>query len=62
MCRRAASAYHQRAASPPATRVVCCNSAANYYERDAQGKILSVYTGGMQAWPITDYRARERVV
>jgi CubicO group peptidase (beta-lactamase class C family) len=32
------------------------------YERDASGKILSVFTGGMQAWPIADYRARERVL
>jgi CubicO group peptidase (beta-lactamase class C family) len=32
------------------------------YERDADGTILSVYTGGMQAWPIEDYRARDRVL
>ena len=32
------------------------------YERDAHGKIISLFTGGMQAWPIEDYRARERVV
>lgn len=32
------------------------------YERDANGKIVSVFTGGMKAWPIEDYRARDRVV
>jgi hypothetical protein len=32
------------------------------YERDAAGTIISVFTGGMQAWPIEDYRARERVL
>jgi hypothetical protein len=32
------------------------------YERDADGKIVSVFTGGMRAWPIEDYRARDRVV
>jgi CubicO group peptidase (beta-lactamase class C family) len=32
------------------------------YERDADGKILSVYTGGMQAWPIEEYRSRDRVL
>jgi CubicO group peptidase (beta-lactamase class C family) len=32
------------------------------YERDADGKIMSVFTGGMRAWPIEDYRARDRVV
>lgn len=32
------------------------------YERDANGKIVSVFTGGMKAWPIEDYRARARVV
>lgn len=32
------------------------------YERDADGKIISVFTGGMKAWPIEDYRARERVL
>ena len=30
------------------------------YERDASGKIVSLFTGGMQTWPIEDYRARER--
>ena len=32
------------------------------YERDAAGKIISLFTGGMQAWPIEDYRARARVL
>lgn len=32
------------------------------YERDADGTIISVFTGGMRAWPIEDYRARERVL
>jgi CubicO group peptidase (beta-lactamase class C family) len=32
------------------------------YERDADGKILSVFTGGMKAWPIEDYRQRESVL
>ncbi len=32
------------------------------YERDADGKIISVFTGGMKAWPIEDYRARDRVL
>jgi CubicO group peptidase (beta-lactamase class C family) len=32
------------------------------YERAADGTILSVFTGGMKAWPIEDYRARDRVV
>jgi D-alanyl-D-alanine carboxypeptidase len=29
------------------------------YERDAEGKVVSLFTGGMKAWPIADYRARE---
>jgi CubicO group peptidase (beta-lactamase class C family) len=32
------------------------------YERDAAGKILSLFIGGTKAWPIEDYRARDRVV
>jgi D-alanyl-D-alanine carboxypeptidase len=32
------------------------------YERDADGAIVSVFTGGMRAWPIEDYRARDRVL
>lgn len=32
------------------------------YERDAAGKIISVFTGGMKAWPIEDYRARDHVL
>ena len=32
------------------------------YERDANGKIISLFTGGMSAWPIEDYRARDRVL
>ena len=32
------------------------------YERDADGKVISLFTGGMKAWPIEDYRARDRVV
>jgi D-alanyl-D-alanine carboxypeptidase len=29
------------------------------YERDADGKIVSLFTGGMKSWPIEDYRARD---
>jgi D-alanyl-D-alanine carboxypeptidase len=32
------------------------------YERAADGTILSVFTGGMKAWPIEAYRARDRVL
>lgn len=32
------------------------------YERDADGKIVSLFTGGMKAWPIEDYRARDGVL
>ncbi|CAA9550582.1 MAG: Beta-lactamase class C-like and penicillin binding proteins (PBPs) superfamily [uncultured Thermomicrobiales bacterium] len=32
------------------------------YERDADGKTVSLFTGGMRAWPIADYRARDRVL
>ncbi|MDP8909002.1 MAG: beta-lactamase family protein, partial [Chloroflexota bacterium] len=32
------------------------------YERDADGKIVSLFTGGMKTWPIEDYRARDRVL
>lgn len=32
------------------------------YERDADGNILSVFTGGMRAWPIEAYRSRDRVI
>jgi D-alanyl-D-alanine carboxypeptidase len=32
------------------------------YERDESGRIVSVFTGGMKAWPIEDYRARDRVL
>ena len=31
------------------------------YERDANGKVVSLFTGGMQTWPIEEYRARGRV-
>ena len=31
------------------------------YERDADGTVVSLFTGGMQAWPIEEYRARDRV-
>jgi D-alanyl-D-alanine carboxypeptidase len=31
------------------------------YERDASGKVVSLFTGGMQTWPIEAYRARGRV-
>jgi D-alanyl-D-alanine carboxypeptidase len=31
------------------------------YERDADGKVVTLFTGGMQTWPIEDYRARTRV-
>ncbi len=30
------------------------------YERDANGKVVSLFTGGMQSWPIEEYRARGR--
>lgn len=32
------------------------------YERDADGKIVSVFTGGMRAWPIEAYRAQDDVL
>lgn len=32
------------------------------YERDADGKVISLFTGGMKTWPIEDYRARDRVL
>lgn len=32
------------------------------YERDADGKIISVFTAGMKAWPIDDYRTRDGVL
>jgi len=32
------------------------------YERDADGKIVSVFTGGMKASPIEDYRAQDHVL
>lgn len=32
------------------------------YERDADGKIISLFTGGMKTRPIEDYRARDRVL
>ncbi len=32
------------------------------YERDADGKIISLFTGGMKTWPIEDYRARDRLL
>lgn len=32
------------------------------YERDEDGRILSLFTGGMKTWPIEDYRARDRVL
>jgi CubicO group peptidase (beta-lactamase class C family) len=32
------------------------------YERDAAGNILSVFTGGMKAWPIEAYRKRTSVL
>jgi D-alanyl-D-alanine carboxypeptidase len=32
------------------------------YERDADGKVISVFMGGMKGWPIEDYRARDRVL
>ena len=32
------------------------------YERDADGKVMSLFTGGMKAWPIEDYRASDRVL
>ena len=31
------------------------------YERDANGTAVSLFMGGMQAWPIEEYRARGRV-
>jgi D-alanyl-D-alanine carboxypeptidase len=32
------------------------------YERDADGRVISLFTCGMKAWPIEDYRARDRVL
>ncbi len=32
------------------------------YERDADGKVMSLFTGGMKTWPIEEYRARDRVL
>jgi CubicO group peptidase (beta-lactamase class C family) len=32
------------------------------YERDANGKVISLFTGGTKMWPIEDYRARDRVL
>jgi hypothetical protein len=32
------------------------------YERNADGTIVSLFTGGMKAWPIEDYRARDGVL
>jgi D-alanyl-D-alanine carboxypeptidase len=32
------------------------------YERDADGKVVSVFMGGMKSWPIEDYRARDGVL
>jgi len=32
------------------------------YERDQNGKIISVFTGGMRAWPIEEYRKRDGVL
>lgn len=32
------------------------------YERDADGRVVSVFMGGMNSWPIEDYRARDRVL
>jgi hypothetical protein len=32
------------------------------YERDAAGRVVSLFAGGMKAWPIEDYRARAGVL
>ncbi len=32
------------------------------FERDANGKVVSLFTGGMQTWPIEEYRARGHVL
>ncbi|HEY7034143.1 MAG TPA: serine hydrolase domain-containing protein, partial [Thermomicrobiales bacterium] len=32
------------------------------YERDADGKVVSLFMGGNKAWPIEDYRARDGVL
>jgi CubicO group peptidase (beta-lactamase class C family) len=32
------------------------------YERDADGKVTSLFIGGMKNWPIDDYRARDRAL
>lgn len=32
------------------------------YERDADGRVISLFTGGMKTWPIEDYRARDRLL
>jgi D-alanyl-D-alanine carboxypeptidase len=32
------------------------------YERDTAGRVVSLFTGGMQAWPIEEYRTRAQVL
>jgi hypothetical protein len=32
------------------------------YERDDEGKIISVFVGGMRAWPIEEYRNRDKAI
>jgi hypothetical protein len=32
------------------------------YERDADGKVTSLFTGGTKTWPIEDYRARDELL
>ncbi len=32
------------------------------YERDEEGKVVSVFMGGMKTWPIEEYRARDGVL
>ena len=32
------------------------------FERDANGKVVSLFTGGMQTWPIEEYRTRGHVL
>ena len=32
------------------------------YERDADGRVVSLFIGGAKTWPIEDYRARDGVL
>jgi hypothetical protein len=32
------------------------------YERDADGKVTSLFFGGYRTWPIEDYRAQDELL